>query len=87
MKKYPILFVGCLILVGSSVMAEPSATDQKWLTIVQKMVAEGKTSISTPSEDRVKLAKDWAAQQGLAVEVTKKEASYAIEFQKKVAKN
>jgi len=86
MKKFVAIMAGCLMLAGSSAMAEPSATDQKWLTAVQKMVEDGQTRVSTPSEKRVKLLKEWAAKQGLPVEVTKTDAGFSIELQKKVAK-
>jgi rRNA maturation endonuclease Nob1 len=87
MKKFVAIMAGCLMLGGFSAMAEPSATDQKWLTAVQKMVEDGQTRVSTPSEERVKLLKEWAAKQGLAVQVTKTDAGFSIELQKKVAKN
>jgi rRNA maturation endonuclease Nob1 len=87
MKKFVAIMAGCLLLGGFSAMAEPGATDQKWLTAVQKMVEDGQTRVSTPSEERVKLLKEWAAKQGLSVEVTKTDAGFSIKLQKKVAKN
>ena len=87
MKKYVVIVGGCLLLLGNSAMAEPSAPDLKWLTAVQKMVEDGQTKIATPSEERVKLIKEWAAKQGFSLEVTKTDTGFSIELHKKVAKN
>jgi putative hemolysin len=63
--------------------AEPSEADNKWLGAVQSMVAEGKTKISTPSVERVNLLKEWCAQKGYTVQVTRTESHYSIEVRKK----
>jgi hypothetical protein len=51
------------------------------------MVDKGQTQLSTPSADRVKLVKDWAAKSGFTVTVTQNESSYKLEITKHVAKN
>lgn len=83
MKKIVILtgaFFLALTLVAS---AEPSVADQKWLGAVKTMVTEGKTKVSTPSEERSKLLKEWAEKNGYSVAVTKMENSFSIELSRK----
>lgn len=87
MKKVIVAAVSLLLFAGYVALAEPSAADQKWLEAVQKMVDKGQTQISTPSADRVKLVKDWAAKSGFTVAVTQNESSYKLEITKHVAKN
>ena len=87
MKKSVAMIASCLSLVGSSVLAEPSVADQKWLTVAQKMVEDGQSKVSTPSEERVKLLKEWAEKQGHSLQVTKTETGFSIELHKKLAKN
>ena len=68
-------------------MAEPSQADQKWLGAVEKMVAKGESTVSTPSQDRVKLVQDWAAKRGYSAQVTKTDAGYRIVLTKSLAQN
>ena len=72
-----------LVVAGQAV----SEADQKWLAAVEKMVAKGEKSISTPVEARTQLVKDWAKKNGYTVTVTKTGSSYRVEFSKAVAKN
>ena len=65
---------------------KPSEADQKWLSLVEKKVAEGQMQVSTPSEERVKLLKNWAAGNGCSVEVTKSDTAYRIEVPKLLAR-
>jgi hypothetical protein len=87
MKKPFAIVASCLLLAGSVVLAAPSEADQKWIAAVQKMIQDGQSKISTPSEERVELLKAWAAKQGLASSVTKSQNGFTIELQKKVVKN
>jgi len=87
MRKLVVITAMGLLVACYCSLAESSPADQKWLTIVQKMVEEGQTKVSTPSEERVKLLKEWAAKQGLSVEVTKTDAGFSIGIHKQVAKN
>ena len=87
MKKIIIVALGCLLSLNLALAGEPSAADQKWLSAVEKMVAEGKTSVSTPSKERVDLLKQWAGKKGYTVDVTKSENSYRAKLSKNIAKS
>jgi hypothetical protein len=66
--------------------AEPTAADQKWLEAVQKMVIAGQTKVSTPSQERVTMLKNWAGGQGYSVEVVKTDAGYRVDLTKHLAR-
>jgi len=87
MKKIIVAVVSSLLFASSIALAEPSAADQKWLEVVQKMVEKGQTQLSTPSQERVKLLKDWAAKNGFTVTVTQADSSYKLVIARNVAKN
>ena len=87
MKKLKLsaVFLGCLLTSGFLALAEPSEADQKWLKTVEQMVTKGDKKLSTPSESRVTLLKEWGKKNGYAVEVTKTEKGFALEVSKKDA--
>lgn len=85
MKKLTALTLGCLLVVVSAVAGEPTAADQKWLEVVSKKVTDGQAKASTPSEERVALAKQWASQKGYTVNVAKVEKSFQLTFSKQLA--
>ena len=87
MRKIIVVAVGCLLIACSVALAEPSAADQKWLEAVQKMVENGQTQLSTPSQERVKLLQTWASQHDFTVVVTHTDSSYRLEVTKPVAKS
>jgi hypothetical protein len=80
MKTKITLLSVCLCLVGFAAVAAPSESDQKWLNTVQNMVSQGKTKVSTPSEARVALMKEWGAKHGYSAKVTKNDQSFVIEL-------
>jgi hypothetical protein len=87
MKKIIIVVAGFLLTL-SPVLADGTATaDQKWLTAVQKMVAEGQTKVSTPKKERLTLLKEWATKNGYSIQVTQNDAGYRIALSKNLAKN
>jgi hypothetical protein len=85
MKKFTAITLSCLFVVASAVGGEPSAADQKWLEVVSKKVTEGQTKASTPSEERVTLAKEWASKKGYTVDVAKTDKSFQLTFAKQIA--
>jgi hypothetical protein len=85
MKRITSLALSCLLLAASAFAGEPSAADQKWLEVVAKKVAEGQSKASTPSEDRVALAKEWASKKGYTVDVAKTDKSFQLTFAKQLA--
>jgi hypothetical protein len=85
MKKITALTLGCLLVVASASAGEPTAADQKWLEVVSKKVTEGQAKASTPSEQRVALAKEWASKKGYTVEVAKTDKSFQLTFAKQLA--
>lgn len=84
MKKLVCLIA--LVAATSLAIAETKEADKKWLDVVQKMVTDGKTQISTPSQERVDLLKEWGRKQGYSVSVNKTEAGFRLELTKLVAK-
>ncbi len=84
MKKLPVLALSCL-LTFTAAFAEVKEADQKWLTVVEKMVSEGNRTISTPNQDRVDLLKKWGEEKGYTVKVTKNDEGYTIELTAKAA--
>jgi hypothetical protein len=84
MKKLVCLIA--LVVATSFALAETNEADKKWLDVVQKMVKDGKTQISTPSQERVDLLKEWGRKQGYSVTVNKTEAGFRLELGKLVAK-
>ena len=84
MKKIAALLLGCLLTVNFAALGEPQPADQKWLEAVQKMVAKGESKVSTSSETRVNLLKEWGTGQGYSVKATKTETGYSIEVSKQL---
>ena len=87
--KIAKMLVLALFLGSGLAFADTAATeaDQKWLQAVEKMVAAGQTKVSTPSETRVSLLKEWAEKKGYAASSSKTGNGYQIELSKSVAKN
>ncbi|MCU0784085.1 MAG: hypothetical protein MUF81_08580 [Verrucomicrobia bacterium] len=85
MKQIIAIACGGLLSISSALAGEPSQGDQKWLTAIEQKVAQGDTKISTSSEERVKLLKEWAGTKGYTVVVTKCDASYRVELSKSLA--
>ena len=86
MKKITVIALGCLLTLNLAFAGDPTPEDQKWLTAVEKKVADGQTEISTPSQDRVALLKDWAGKKGYTVEVTASGTNYSLKISKDLAK-
>jgi hypothetical protein len=86
MKRIIAITCVSLFTLGSAFAGEPSQADQKWLTVIEKKVGQGDTQVSTPSEERVNLLKEWAGKNAYSVTVTKSEGSYRIELSKSLAK-
>jgi hypothetical protein len=76
MKRTTLSILGCILAVNMALAAEPSAADQKWITVVEKMVSEGKSTIATPSKDRVELLKEWAKNKGYSIEVSSNDKGF-----------
>ena len=77
MKAYKVLLVGGL-LTAFTCAAEISDADRKWGEAVQKMIAAGPATLSTPSESRVELAKSLAKKAGRKCEVERVATGYRI---------
>ena len=75
--------LGCLITVSVSLANQPSEADQKWLGAVEKKIASGELQVSTPSETRVNLLKEWAVKSGYSV---KADSNYRVQVSKGLAK-
>ena len=78
MKTLQAIILGTLV-AGSALAAEkPSDADQKWSAAVEKMIAAGPTTVSTPSEKRVQIVKDLAQKAGRKTEVAKVEKGFRV---------
>lgn len=85
MKKL-IALTTTLLLTASIASAEsPTEGDQKWLQVVEKKITESQPRISTPSEARLALLKDWASTKGYTLNVTKSESNYRVEVTRSFA--
>lgn len=86
MKKLTAILLGLVFTVTVALAGQATEADQKWLEAVQKMVAKGETKVSTPSETRVNLFKEWGEQHGYTIKVTQTEKSYSLEVSKQLVK-
>jgi len=82
MKRIILAAVGCFFALNLALAGELSAADQKWITVVEKMVAEGQNTISTPNKDRIELLKDWAKKNGYAIQVAANNQGYRVTVSK-----
>lgn len=87
MKKLSVLLLGMSLLTSVALAENVSEADQKWLSVVEKMVSEGKTTVSTTTDDRVTLAKNWAMKKGYLAEVAKTDKGFKVTFSKVFAQH
>lgn len=87
MKKLAIVLLGMVLLGGAALAEKPTDADQKWLAVVEKMVEQGKDTISTSSEARLELVRNWAATKGLSTDVKKTGQGFQVTFSKVIAQN
>lgn len=93
MKRLASIVLGGLLVASLPALAQsnasknPNSADKQWLTAVKKMVVEGQSTVSTPSEERVTLLKDWATKEGYSAKVTKTEKGFRVSLAKSLAKN
>jgi hypothetical protein len=85
MKKLAVLLLGCSLAFNFAALGETKDADHKWRDAVQKMVAKGENNVSTPSEVRANLLKEWGNKNGDSVKATKTEAGYSIQVSKSLA--
>ena len=85
MKKLIPLVLGCFLTLNFAFAGQPTDANNKWLGAVEKKVADGQTKVSTPSEERVGLLKEWAGKHGYSVQVNKTETGYQIDLAKELA--
>jgi hypothetical protein len=85
MKKLYILLLGIGLLVTPALADNTTDADQKWLAAVAKMVEQGISTVSTPSEERVTLAKNWAASKGFGTDIKKTAQGFQVTFSKSLA--
>lgn len=78
MKNMKLLSGICLLAAMTCFAEELSEADRKWSQAVESKIAQGDTTISTPSESRAKLAKKLATKLGRSSKVEKTDAGYRI---------
>ena len=78
MKTACVLLLGFALVTPAFAGEALNESDQKWSAAVEKIISAGNTTISTPSEKRVEIAKQLAEKAGRKVEVSKAEAGYRI---------
>jgi hypothetical protein len=81
MKTLLGIVLGVLVAGSALAIEQPSEADQKWGAAVEKMIAAGPTTVSTPTETRVQIAKQLAEKAGRKIEVTKVDNGYRIKVQ------
>ncbi len=83
MKSVKALLLSCMLAAMTLQAQEISEVDQRWAKAVEKMIVEGKqTSISTPLESRVKLAKQLAKKHGREWKVVKTDSGFRLTLQR-----
>lgn len=85
MKKLLALTSACMLIASFASAGQSSEADQKWLQVVEKKISSGQTQISTPTQERVTLLKQWAASNGYSTQVTQTTTSYRVELSKALA--
>jgi len=85
MKLLKALLVVSLLVGASAFAGTPTEADQKWLEIVKKKVTEGQAQVSTPSETRVTLLREWSVKNGYSANVVKTDAGFRVDLTKTVA--
>lgn len=78
MKRLTLILLGTLVLATTLPALEISQADKKWAEAVEKKLAAGAAEISTPSEVRVQIAKQMAAQKGRSCQVVKTSSGYRV---------
>jgi organic hydroperoxide reductase OsmC/OhrA len=78
MKLLNSVIAACLLTAVTGMAGELNEADKKWSEAIEKMMAKGATTITTPDEKRVKLAKELAAKLGREAKVEKTEKSYKV---------
>jgi hypothetical protein len=88
MKKV-VLLTFTSVLSLNLFAADPTVApaDEKWLGVIEKIVARGHTEISTPVTARAELVEDWARKNGYTVQITKSDSAIRIKLAKDLAKN
>jgi len=80
MKTLKLLIALCV--VSTVVYAgELSEADKKWGGAVEQMITDGATTISTPNENRAKLAKDLAVKLGRQAQIEKVGTGFKVVIQ------
>lgn len=81
MKKLSSLLLG-LLITGTAFAAAPlDEADQKWVAVVEQMIATGNTTITTPSEKRAEIARQLAEKAGRKADVEKVDGAFRIKVQ------
>jgi hypothetical protein len=78
MKTLHAIILGLLLAGGAVANDKLDEADKKWSAAVEKMIKAGPTTISTPSEKRMELAKQLAEKSGRKTEVSKTGDVYRI---------
>lgn len=78
MKTIKLLLGICLLTAMTCFSEEVSEADKKWAQAVETKMAQGATTISTPSESRAKLAKELADKHGRQCKVEKTDKGYRV---------
>jgi hypothetical protein len=78
MKTIKLLSGICLLTAMTCLAGELSEADKKWSQAVETKIAQGGTTISTPSESRAKLATELADKQGRSSKIEKTDTGYRV---------
>ena len=85
MKKLKHLLLVGLAALPLVATAEVTDADRKWASVVEKAIADGQRSFSTPNEARAQLARQTAVKLGFKCEVAKNDDGFRIVVTQAVA--
>lgn len=78
MKTLQVILLGLLVAGGAFAGENLSEADQKWSVAVEKMIAAGSATITTPSEPRAQLAVRLAKKAGRKADLERAEKGFRV---------
>ena len=78
MKSLIAAVLATICLTGSIVAQDSTESDRKWASAVEQMISSGPATISTPSQQRVEIAKGLAEKFGRKSQVVRTDAGFRI---------
>lgn len=77
-KALTSFLLTCALMVAISQAGDKKEGDKKWAEVVEQMIASGPATISTPQQNRAKIAKELAEKHGRKTKIEPIENGYRI---------